>query len=161
MAPELLTARDIESKYFSRSMRGYSISEVDEFLDRIAEDVQEYALRCVDLERSLARLEEQIKEYDDLKETLQETLLMAQKSAEAKEEAAESQAENLISEARVKAEQIVQDAASAREMERRELIRLKQMKQEFRAEFKALLSRFASLAEGDDEVFSEEEGASL
>ncbi|MGI6782634.1 MAG: DivIVA domain-containing protein [Aminivibrio sp.] len=161
MAPELLTAREIESKFFSRGMRGYSVNEVDEFLDRVAEDIQEYALRCVDLERSVARLEEQIKEYDNLKETLQETLLMAQKSAEAKEEAAAKQAESLISEARVKAEQIVQEAAAAREAERREVLRLKHIKQEFRAEFRALLSRFASLAEGDDEILSEGEGASL
>lgn len=161
MAPDLLTARDIETKFFSRGMRGYSVNEVDEFLDRVAEDIQEYALRCVDLERSLARLEEQIKEYDDLKETLQETLLMAQKSAEAKEDAAARQAESIISEARVKAEQIVGNAASAREIERREILRLKQMKLEFKAEFKALLSRFASLAEGDDEIFPEGEGASL
>ncbi len=160
MAPDLLTARDIESKFFSRGMRGYSVNEVDEFLDRVAEDIQEYALRCVDLERSLARVEEQIKEYVNLKDTLQETLLMAQKSAEAKEEAAARQAESLIAEARIRAEQILQEAASVREAERREILRLKHMKQEFRAEFRALLSRFASLAEGDDETLTEEEGTS-
>ncbi len=83
--PDLLTARDIESKYFSRAMRGYAVSEVDEFLDRVAEDIQEYSLRCAELERRIDRLEEQIREYENLKETLQGTLLMAQKSAEAKE----------------------------------------------------------------------------
>ena len=52
--PDLLTARDIESKYFSRAMRGYAVSEVDEFLDRVAEDIQEYSLRCAELERRIA-----------------------------------------------------------------------------------------------------------
>ena len=85
---------------------------------------------------------------------------MAQKSAEAKEEAAARQAESLIAEARIRAEQILQEAASVREAERREILRLKHMKQEFRAEFRALLSRFASLAEGDDETLTEEEGTS-
>ena len=155
--PDLLTARDIESKYFSRAMRGYAISEVDEFLDRVAEDIQEYSLRCAELERRIDRLEEQIREYENLKETLQGTLLMAQKSAEAKEEAASRQAETLLNEARLKAEQIVLEASAAKDRERRELQRLRQMKQEFKAEFRALLSRFASLSDGEDESLAEEE----
>ena len=155
--PDLLTARDIESKYFSRAMRGYAVSEVDEFLDRVAEDIQEYSLRCAELERRIDRLEEQIKEYENLKETLQGTLLMAQKSAEAKEEAASRQAETLLNEARLKAEQIVLEASAAKDRERRDLQRLRQMKQEFKAEFRALLSRFASLSDGEDESLAEEE----
>jgi len=155
--PDLLTARDIESKYFSRAMRGYAISEVDEFLDRVAEDIQEYSLRCAELERRIDRLEEQIREYENLKETLQGTLLMAQKSAEAKEEAASRQAETLLNEARLKAEQIVLEASAAKDRERRELQRLRQMKQEFKAEFRALLSRFAALSDGEEESFAEEE----
>lgn len=152
-----MTARDIESKYFSRAMRGYTVSEVDEFLDRVAEDIQEYSLRCAELERRIDRLEEQIKEYENLKETLQGTLLMAQKSAEAKEEAASRQAETLLNEARLKAEQIVLEASAAKDRERRDLYRLRQMKQEFKAEFRALLSRFAALSDGDDESLAEEE----
>lgn len=141
-------------------MRGYAVSEVDEFLDRVAEDIQEYSLRCAELERRIDRLEEQIKEYENLKETLQGTLLMAQKSAEAKEEAASRQAETLLNEARLKAEQIVLDASAAKDRERRELQRLRQMKQEFKAEFRALLSRFASLSDGEEESFAEEEESS-
>ena len=152
-----MTARDIESKYFSRAMRGYAVSEVDEFLDRVAEDIQEYSLRCAELERRIDRLEEQIKEYENLKETLQGTLLMAQKSAEAKEEAASRQAETLLNEARLKAEQIVLEASAAKDRERRDLYRLRQMKQEFKAEFRALLSRFAALSDGEDESLAEEE----
>ena len=152
-----MTARDIESKYFSRAMRGYAVSEVDEFLDRVAEDIQEYSLRCAELERRIDRHEEQIREYENLKETLQGTLLMAQKSAEAKEEAASRQAETLISEARLKAEQVVLDASAAKDRERRDLQRLRQMKQEFKAEFRALLSRFAALSDGEEESFAEEE----
>lgn len=138
-------------------MRGYSASEVDEFLDRVAEDIQEYSVRCAELERRINRLEEQIREYENLKETLQGTLLMAQKSAEAKEEAANRQAETVLSEARLKADQIVLEAASAKEEERRELQRLRQVKQEFKAEFHALLSRFACLSDGDDGTFTEED----
>ena len=149
---DLLTALDIESKIFSKSMRGYSAVEVDEFLDRVADDIQEYAARAAESERRIARFEEQIREYENLKGTLQGTLLMAQKSAEAKEEAASRQAEALVSEARLKADQILMEAAAARDRERRDLQRLRIMKQEFKAEFRSLLSRFAALMDGEDET---------
>ena len=42
----------------------------------------------------MERLEEQIKEYASMKDTLQETLLMAQRSAASKEEAAELKAKS-------------------------------------------------------------------
>jgi len=155
--PDLLTARDIESKAFSRGMRGYAMDEVDEFLDRVAEDVQEYSIRCNELARKVDRLEEQIKEYENLKETLQGTLLMAQKSAEAKEEAARRQADNMISEAKLRADQIISEAVAVKDRERREIQRLRQLRQEFRADFRALLSKFASLADGDEEARPEED----
>lgn len=155
--PDLLTARDIESKAFSRGMRGYAMDEVDEFLDRVAEDEQEYSIRCNELARKVDRLEEQIKEYENLKETLQGTLLMAQKSAEAKEEAARRQADNMISEAKLRSDQIISEAVSVKDRERREIQRLRQLRQEFRADFRALLSKFASLADGDEEARPEED----
>ena len=148
---ELLTARDLETKAFGRAMRGYAPNEVDEFLDRVAEDIQQYALRCADLERQIQRLQEQIREYDNLKETLQGTLLMAQKSAEAKEDAASRQADAILSEARLTAKQIISESASARDGERREIQRLRQIRQETRAEFRSMLSRFAALVDVEED----------
>ncbi len=154
---EFLSARDLETKVFGRAMRGYSPDEVDEFLDRVAEDIQQYSLRCADLERQIERLREQIREYDNLKETLQGTLLMAQKSAEAKEDAASRQADAILSEARLAAKQILSEAASARDGERREIQRLRQIRQETRAEFRSMLSRFAALVDGEEDRAAGEE----
>lgn len=147
---DLVTARDIENKVFGRSIRGYSVDEVDEFLDRIAEDIQTYSLRAAELERTVDRLEEQIQDYVKMKDTLQETLLMAQQSAASKEEAAARKAEAILSEAKIKAEQLTLEASSAKDRGRTEIQRLRQMRQEFRAEFRALLSRYGALLEGDE-----------
>ena len=154
----MLTARDVESKRFSKAMRGYSATEVDQFLDHVAEDIQKYCVQYADLERYAARLEDKIREYENLKEALSGTLLMAQKSAEAKEETANRQAESIIAEARVRAEQIVQEAETLKDRERKEIAHLRQLKQEFKADFCALLSRFSSLLENQDHVsFGQEE----
>ncbi len=154
--PDLLTARDVESKRFSKAMRGYSATEVDQFLDQVAEDIQKYCVQYADLERYAARLEDKIREYEALKETLSGTLLMAQKTADAKAEAAEIEARNITSAAKNKAEQILQEAEALKERERKELVHMRQLRQEFKADFRALLSRFSSLIEleedADDEV---------
>ncbi len=155
---DLVTARDIENKIFGRTMRGYSVDEVDEFLDRIAEDIQEYSIRTAEFERKVERLEEQIKEYASMKDTLQETLLMAQRSAASKEEAAELKAKSILAEARVRAEQLTLEACTVRDREKGETQRLRQMRQEFKAEFRAMLSRYAALLEGDEDQAGESAG---
>jgi len=157
--PDLLTARDVESKRFSKAMRGYSATEVDQFLDQVAEDIQKYCVQYADLERYAARLEDKIREFESLKETLSGTLLMAQKTADAKEEAANRQAEAIIVEAKSKAEQIIQEAEASKERERKEINHIRQLRQEFKADFRALLSRFSSLVEREEEESDENNGA--
>ena len=144
---ELLTARDVESMRFSRAMRGYSATEVDRFLDQVAEDIQKYCVQYADLERYAARLEDKIREHEELKETLSGTLVMAQESAKAKAEAADAEAKSIIDSAKSRAERIVQEAEADRERVRRDIDRLRNLRQEFEADFRALLSRFSSLME--------------
>ena len=147
---DLLTALDIENKTFSKSMRGYTQTEVDTFLDRVADDIQRYVEINADLKRRIERLEEQIGEYVNLKETLQGTLLMAQKTAEAKEETSNRQAEAIISDAKIRAERILLDAASERDSLAGEMVRIRQERQHFIAEFYGLLSRFKSILDATE-----------
>ncbi|HAF49579.1 MAG TPA: cell division protein, partial [Synergistaceae bacterium] len=93
---ELLKALDVINQTFKRALRGYNPVEVDEFLDRVADSLQAYAERCVELERELERLKEQIREYKGMRDSLQEALLMAQKSADERVKAAEKQAEAIV-----------------------------------------------------------------
>ena len=114
------------------------------------------SIRCNELARKIDRLEEQIKEYENLKETLQDAPYGPEKR-EAKEEAAKGRHENTISEAKLRSDQIISEAVSAKDRERREIQRLRQLRQEFRADFRALLSKFASLADGEEEARPEED----
>jgi cell division initiation protein len=143
--PDLITALDIESKTFSRSIRGYDPDQVDEFLDQIAETLRLMAQQITDLEREALLYEGQLKEYNNLKDTLQETLLMAQKSAEAKTEAAKQEADAIISEARAKSERIVFEAMNERDLHRREAASFADLKRVFKGDMVALLSKFSSI----------------
>ncbi|MDR1915574.1 MAG: DivIVA domain-containing protein [Synergistaceae bacterium] len=129
---ELLTSLDIVNQAFKKTMRGYDPSEVDEFLDKVAECIQVYVQKIKDFERITEEQSEKLRDYENIKGSLHEALLMAQKTAEEKmsnasmhadekiaqaDRAAEEKiayaaanAENIISEARYRADRMIKDA---------------------------------------------------
>jgi len=149
---DMLTPLDIQNKSFSRSLRGYDPSEVDEFLDALAESIHEYSESLRKTEQEKQMIEDQLKEYSNLKNSLQEALLMAQKSADDKVNAAKEQGEAIIAEARARSEQIIFEANNEREKIRRDIQELKSSRSEIKAGMKSFLSHFEELLSN----FSEE-----
>jgi len=148
---ELLKALDVINQTFKRALRGYDPVEVDEFLDRVADSLQAYAERCVELERELERLKEQIREYKGMRDSLQEALLMAQKSADERVKAAEKQAEAIVAEAHAQAERLLKEAEDHSNVIKEEMSRLQRTKQDFIAEFRALITRYQNLIDYEGE----------
>jgi len=142
---DLLTPLDIQQQSFKRALRGYDPEEVDEFLDKVAENLQGYVEKVRDLERRLESAEEQIQECRELKHSLNEAILFAQKSAEEKIKSAAQQAELTIREAQSRADRVVEEAMEKIEQQKRDLGRLMQVRQQFVAEMKGTLSKFDTL----------------
>jgi cell division initiation protein len=118
---ELLTSLDVVNQGFKKTMRGYDPAEVDEFLDKVAECIQAYVQKTKDCERIIAEQGERLRDYDNIKGSLHEALLMAQRSAEEKVSNASAIAEeklsqanayasDIIAEAKAKADKIIRDA---------------------------------------------------
>jgi cell division initiation protein len=112
---------DVVNQGFKKTMRGYDPAEVDEFLDKVAECIQAYVQKTKDCERIIAEQGERLRDYDNIKGSLHEALLMAQRSAEEKvsnatviaEEKltqANAYASDIIAEAKAKADKIIKDA---------------------------------------------------
>ncbi|MDR3279651.1 MAG: DivIVA domain-containing protein [Synergistaceae bacterium] len=132
---ELLTSLDIVNQAFKKTMRGYDPSEVDEFLDRVAECIQVYVQKIKDYERVIEEQSEKLRDYENIKGSLHEALLMAQRTAEEKvtnanmladEKVAQADrvsderighatitAENILADARIKAERMIRDSEAS------------------------------------------------
>lgn len=95
----MITPLDIENKQFKKSIRGYDAEEVDKFLDSINENYEELYRDNIEKKDKLSLLTDQIRQYDNLEETLKSTLVIAQ-----------STADDVTNNARQKAELILQDA---------------------------------------------------
>ena len=105
-----LTAMDINNKEFKRGLRGYSVEEVDEFLDQVVENYEELYKENSRLKESLSRVNEKLEHYEKLEATIQNTLLLAQNAADQAKERSEKQAELIIGNANETAQRILDKA---------------------------------------------------
>ena len=97
----MLTPLDIENKKFSKQIvNGYNVEEVDDFLDEIGVD---YAKKQKELNESSKKIEElnaSLEHYKNIEETLQNTLLMAQSTAEEVKNIAKQKADQIVNDAK-------------------------------------------------------------
>ena len=136
----MITPLDIENKKFSKQMmNGYSVEEVDDFLDEIAADygtkykeVQEMSLKVEELNKNLDH-------YKRIEETLQNTLLMAQTTAEEVKNVAKQQAEQIINEARASAQKSLNDIEQEIILKQKELEEIKKQFDIYKAKMESLL----------------------
>ena len=155
MENDLITVLDVENVTFPRAIRGYQQESVEDFLDHVADTLQVYSERQAFLEQEIRRLRESLNEYDSLKDSLQEALLMAQRSSEQRISSSQKEADAVVAEARSKAEAMIAEARSVKISIQRECDEVSKMRELFLAEFRAMLTRFTSRAESPPRFYLE------
>ena len=119
-----LTPLDIHNKEFHTKLRGYDQDEVNDFLDQIIKDYELVLKENAHLTESLKQSQEKLKYFNDLKDSLNQSIIVAQEAADkvknnAKREAdimireAQKQATDIVSEANDKSNQVIEDAANS------------------------------------------------
>ena len=78
----MLTPLDIENKRFSKGLKGYNVDEVDDFLDQLTEDYEKLYRENADLKIKIEESVKDLEHYKNVEQTLQNTLVMAQSTAE-------------------------------------------------------------------------------
>ena len=67
----MLTPLDIENKKFSKQMmNGYSVNEVDEFLDELTADYEKLYKETTDSKNKIADMQEEMAKYKNIESTL-------------------------------------------------------------------------------------------
>ena len=97
----MITPLDIENKKFAKQMmNGYSVEEVDDFLDDLTEDYTKNYKEVSELRNKVEELNNSLEHYKSIESTLQNTLVMAQTTAEDIKNVAQKQADQIVSEAK-------------------------------------------------------------
>ena len=101
----MITPLDIENKKFAKQMmNGYSVDEVDDFLDDLTVEYEKLFKENAEYKNEIVRLKEDMEHYKAIESTLQSTLVMAQTTAEEVKNVAKQQAEQIVNEAKINAE---------------------------------------------------------
>jgi len=142
-----LTPLDIHNKEFKRSMRGYNEDEVNDFLDRIIKDYEALIRHNKELEERNAQIEEQVKHFRLMEDSLGKSIMLAQETAEELKQNARKEAQLVIREAEKNADRIVQDALNKARKSALELDEVRKQASIYRARFRSLLQAQAEMLE--------------
>ncbi len=99
-----ITIVDIQHKSFKKKLQGYDPVDVDQYLDEIIETLEDEAHARAALEGEVADLKERISHFKAMEESLQSTLLLAQRTADEVKASAHKEADLIKQEARIAAE---------------------------------------------------------
>lgn len=152
----MITPLDIRNKSFNKALRGYNADEVDEFLDKLIEDYEKIFKENIEIKDRLNVQGDALQHYKSMEETLQNTLVIAQNTAEDIKKNAYSKADNSIKEAELRASRIVADASDEVIKVRKELEEVKRQYIVFKTKFEGLINTHLELLRSTfDEEFRE------
>ena len=136
----MITPLDIENKKFSKQMmNGYSVEEVDDFLDDLTADYTKNYKEATELRTKVEELTQSLEHYKSIEATLQNTLVMAQKTADDIKNVAKQQADQIVNEAKGTAQRQVDDLDSEILAKKRELEDVKKQFDIYKAKMESLL----------------------
>ena len=105
-----LTPLDIQNKTFPTKMRGYNQDEVDDFLDLVVRDYEELTQRNRELEKAVKHSEEKLEYFNELKDALNQSIIVAQDTADKVKTSASKESEVIVTSAQNKADELVATA---------------------------------------------------
>lgn len=146
----MITPLDIQNRSFTTKIKGYSKEEVDKFIDDLGENYQKIYRENIDLKDKISLLNESVQHYRKIEDTLHNTLIIAEKTADETRKNAYEKAENIIREAEHRASEIIQNENEKIIEKKRELENLKQEYEVFKSKFKNLIACQMDLIERID-----------
>lgn len=136
----MITPLDIENKKFGKQMmNGYSVEEVDDFLDDLTVDYSKNYKEISELKAKVEELTTSLAHYKTIESTLQNTLLMAQETSEEVKNVAKQKAEQIINDAKAISEKKVSDLSNEIAMKEQALEDVKKQFDIYKAKMESLL----------------------
>lgn len=142
-----ITPVDIQHKSFKKALQGYDRAEVDQFLDELIESLEDGAQEKAALEAEMADLRERISHFKAMEESLQNTLILAQRTADEVKAAAHKEADLIKAQAKMQAEKEIASLVDRTDEAKREYQRTLETTEKARSELKSLLMTHLALLE--------------
>jgi cell division initiation protein len=145
-----LTPLDIHNKEFSRGFRGYDEDEVNDFLDQIIKDFEAVISEKKQAQDKGRELEEKLKHFSDIEETLNKSILIAQETAEDVKHNASKEGKLIVKEAEKNADRIINEALAKSRKISLEIEELKKQSKVYRTRFRMLVEAQLDMLQDQD-----------
>lgn len=152
-----LTPADVRGQEFRRGAFGYEVASVDEFRNRVAEELERLFRERAALEERLHSFREQLKSFREREKALNDAVVMAHQMRADVEQAAKRESDLAIREARAKADELLEDARKVELTIRHDIEEAQRQFTGYVAAFRRLLDR--QLAELDAIAEHERDGS--
>ena len=159
---------DIRHEEFSAAMFSYNKKEVKEFLEQLANELEDYQRRQekellrreqiqVEVQQEAIQASSAVEELKRREELISRTLVFAEKTKADIIANARKEAENIIHEAELKATRAIQEAKQYLAVLEQQYIQLKEEKRQFLMQFRSELNTFKERIEKDPLLAKERE----
>lgn len=145
-----MTPLDIRNKTFHKGVRGYQCAEVEKFLVNLGQEFESAYSENFELREKTKALETEISHYRQLENTLQQTLVVAQKTAEEVIKAAHHESELILKEAEQKKLSRLSEAQKKWEEIQEEIQDLSKKRDLIRTQLKSFLLAHLDLANSQE-----------
>ncbi|WP_125762643.1 DivIVA domain-containing protein [Companilactobacillus hulinensis] len=157
----VLSPIEIHDKEFDNKFRGYNRDQVDEFLEQVAQDYDLALQKNEQIQKELEDTKEQLKYFTDMRDALNQSIIVAQDAADKVKTNAEQEAQVIVEESQKKARdlldqstaksnQILEDASSKARQVTIETDDLKKKSADYRQGLQEILRQQLSMIESPE-----------
>jgi len=163
---------DIRRKEFKNRLRGYDANQVDDFLDEVAEELENASSDNARLREERSNLRSRLEQFDELEGSIRAALVHAEQASddlrksaaqevESVRQAANREAEITINDAKARAHRILADTSDRAERVKESYEALRNARQLFASDFRHLLKSYLEVMDNADVASAREIEASL
>jgi len=153
-----VTAMDVEQQEFPKKLRGYDPDEVHLYLESVAEEIERLNLENGKMAEEAGQLRTELGELRTREQTLQKTLVTAQRMTEEMKDKARTEGELVVREAQFRADQILKEARNQLAQIESDVSRSKTERETFERQLRGVAEQFLAMldmreqARGPDNV---------
>jgi cell division initiation protein len=144
-----ITPLDIQQQQFRVRLRGFDMVEVDNFLDLVANELEELLQENNRLREEDRQKLERIQGLEKAEKDLRNALVSAQQICEEMKNNARKEGELMIEEAKGQARKIVEEGQTQAMQVEAEITQLKRQRAEFEASLRATIEMHSRMLEGN------------
>ena len=147
-----ISPMDIQRQEFARAMRGYDREEVRTYLNIVAEEVAALQRERDSLDQQVQNMQGLLDEHRQREAILKNTLLTAQRVSEEIREVARKQSENVVKEAEMQADRLLELAQTRAHEVERGILELRGQRTALRTDIRSLVTRLTHLLDLQEEA---------